>query len=163
DKHALAPWGETIIKEFVREAVDEALRFEAALARLRTPHMIGLLHYSPIRQTVEGEPLEIFPFLASSRLDDPTTPSPSPFSLPAPAPATRVALRAGPSPGGPSTRPRWRGRWGRLRLARRSGCSKCRPHPRRQANRRRRRRPQALPAGAAPPTPSRPEVRWKPP
>ena len=71
DKHALAPWGETIIKEFVREAVDEALRFEAALARLRTPHMIGLLHYSPIRQTVEGEPLEIFPFLGSSRLEEP--------------------------------------------------------------------------------------------
>jgi Icc-related predicted phosphoesterase len=70
-KHALGPWGETIIKEFVREAVDEALRFEAALARLRTPHLIGLLHYSPVQQTVEGEPLEIYPFLGSSRLEEP--------------------------------------------------------------------------------------------
>jgi Icc-related predicted phosphoesterase len=70
-KHALGPWGETIIKEFVREAVDEALRFEAALARLRTQHLIGLLHYSPVQQTVEGEPLEIYPFLGSSRLEEP--------------------------------------------------------------------------------------------
>jgi len=70
-KHALGPWGETIIKEFVREAVDEALRFEAALARLRTAHLIGLLHYSPIQQTVDGEPLEIYPFLGSSRLEEP--------------------------------------------------------------------------------------------
>src|SRR5665213_1508876 len=39
-KHALGPWGETIIKQFVREAVDEALKLEAALARLRTPHSV---------------------------------------------------------------------------------------------------------------------------
>jgi len=70
-RRALGPWGETIIKQFVREAVDEALKLEAALARLRTKHMIALLHYSPIQQTVEGEPLEIFPFLGSSRLEEP--------------------------------------------------------------------------------------------
>ena len=70
-KHALGPWGETIIKQFVREAVDEALKFEAALARLRTRHLIGLLHYSPVQQTVDGEPLEIYPFLGSSRLEEP--------------------------------------------------------------------------------------------
>ncbi len=35
-RHALGPWGETIIKQFVHEAVDEALKLEAALARLRT-------------------------------------------------------------------------------------------------------------------------------
>jgi len=70
-RHALGPWGETIIKQFVREAVDEALKLEAALARLRTPHLIALLHYSPIQRTVEGEPLEIYPFLGSSRLEEP--------------------------------------------------------------------------------------------
>jgi Icc-related predicted phosphoesterase len=70
-RHALGPWGETIIKQFVHEAVDEALKLEAALARLRTPQMIALLHYSPIQQTVEGEPLEIYPFLGSSRLEEP--------------------------------------------------------------------------------------------
>jgi Icc-related predicted phosphoesterase len=68
---ALGPWGETIIKQFVREAVDEALKLEAALARLRTRHLIALLHYSPVQQTVEGEPLEIYPFLGSSRLEEP--------------------------------------------------------------------------------------------
>jgi Icc-related predicted phosphoesterase len=61
-KRALGPWGETIIKQFVREAVDEALKLEAALARLRTPQLVALLHYSPVQQTVEGEPLEIYPF-----------------------------------------------------------------------------------------------------
>jgi Icc-related predicted phosphoesterase len=70
-KRALGPWGETIIKEFVREAVDEALKLESALARLRRVPRIGVLHYSPIQDTVEGEPLEIFPFLGSSRLEEP--------------------------------------------------------------------------------------------
>lgn len=70
-RHALAPWGETIIKQFVHEAVDEALKLEAALARLRTKHLIALLHYAPIQGTVDGEPLEIYPFLGSSRLEEP--------------------------------------------------------------------------------------------
>src|SRR5678815_6069585 len=54
-KRALGPWGETIIKQFVREAVDEALKLEAALARLRTRQLIAMMHYAPIQQTVEGE------------------------------------------------------------------------------------------------------------
>jgi len=70
-QRALGPWGEATIKQFVREAVDEALKLEAALARLRTRHLFALLHYSPIQQTVEGEPLEIYPFLGSSRLEEP--------------------------------------------------------------------------------------------
>ena len=70
---ALGPWGETIIKQFVHEAIAEALKLESALARLRTPHKVALLHYSPIRATVEGEPLEIFPFLGCSRLEEPLT------------------------------------------------------------------------------------------
>jgi Icc-related predicted phosphoesterase len=68
---ALGAWGERIIKEFVHEAVNEALKLESALARLHTDHRIAVLHYSPIRETVEGEPLEIFPFLGSSRLEEP--------------------------------------------------------------------------------------------
>ena len=68
---ALGPWGEEIIKLFVREAVNEALKLESALARLRTPHRVALLHYSPVRATVEGEPLEIFPYLGCSRLEEP--------------------------------------------------------------------------------------------
>jgi Icc-related predicted phosphoesterase len=68
---ALGAWGETIIKQFVHEAVNEALKLETALARLRTPSLIALLHYSPVQQTVEGEPLEIYPFVGSSRLEEP--------------------------------------------------------------------------------------------
>ena len=70
---ALGPWGEEIIKVFVREAVNEAFKLESALARLRSPHRVAVLHYSPIRATVEGEPLEIFPYLGSSRLEEPLT------------------------------------------------------------------------------------------
>jgi Icc-related predicted phosphoesterase len=70
---ALGPWGEDIIKLFVREAVNEAFKLESALARLRTPHRVALLHYSPVRATVEGEPLEIFPYLGCSRLEEPLT------------------------------------------------------------------------------------------
>ena len=70
-KRALGPWGETIIKQFVREAVDEALKLEAALARLRNTALVALLHYSPVQSTVEGEPPEIFAFLGSSRLEEP--------------------------------------------------------------------------------------------
>ncbi len=70
-QRALGPWGEAIIKQFVREAVDEALKLEAALARIRTSRMIALLHYAPVEQTVEGEPREIYPFLGSGRLEEP--------------------------------------------------------------------------------------------
>jgi Icc-related predicted phosphoesterase len=70
-RHALGPWGETIIKQFVHEAVDEALKLEAACARLRTSQIVAVLHYSPVQQTVDGEPLEIYPFLGSSRLEEP--------------------------------------------------------------------------------------------
>jgi Icc-related predicted phosphoesterase len=72
-RRALGPWGEDIIKKFVHEAVDEALKLESALARLRNPYLVALLHYAPIQATVEGEPLEIYPFLGCSRLEDPLT------------------------------------------------------------------------------------------
>jgi Icc-related predicted phosphoesterase len=68
---SLGAWGEPMIKQFVNEAIQEAMKLESALAKLRTPQRIALLHYSPIPGTVEGEPVEIFPFLGSSRLEDP--------------------------------------------------------------------------------------------
>jgi len=67
----LGGWGEPGVKRFVQEAIDEALKLESALARLRTPRRVAVLHYSPIRATVEGEPLEIFPYLGTSRLEEP--------------------------------------------------------------------------------------------
>ena len=67
----LGSWGERPIKTFVNEAIQEALKLESALAKLRTAERIALLHYSPIAATVEGEPAEIFPFLGTSRLEEP--------------------------------------------------------------------------------------------
>jgi Icc-related predicted phosphoesterase len=67
----LGPWGEEAVKRFVHEAVNEALKLESALARLRTAVKIALLHYAPIAQTVEGEPKEIWPYLGCGRLEEP--------------------------------------------------------------------------------------------
>lgn len=72
---ALQPWGEHAVKQFVQDAVNEGLILERALHRLRAEHgvdrTVAVLHYAPIRETVEGEPLEVFPFLGSTRLVDP--------------------------------------------------------------------------------------------
>ena len=68
DKHMLAPFGEDPIKHFVNEAVSESLKLEVALNSLRTLKTVVVLHYAPIPGTVVGEPLEIYPFLGSSRL-----------------------------------------------------------------------------------------------
>ena len=67
----LEPWGEVGVKRFVQESVDESLKLERALSRLRAPQRVALLHYAPIRETVVGEPEEIFPFLGSGRLEEP--------------------------------------------------------------------------------------------
>jgi Icc-related predicted phosphoesterase len=67
----LGPWGEQAIKRFVSESIQEALKLESALAKLRTDGRIAMLHYSPVEDTVRGEPVEIFPFLGSSRLEEP--------------------------------------------------------------------------------------------
>jgi Icc-related predicted phosphoesterase len=67
----LGAWGERAVKQFVQEAQDEALKLESALARLRTPSRIAVLHYAPIQATVEGEPPVIFPFLGCGRLEEP--------------------------------------------------------------------------------------------
>ncbi len=70
-ERALQPWGENSVKSFVHEAIGEALKLESALAKLRTERRVALLHYSPIESTVRGEPEAIYPFLGSSRLEEP--------------------------------------------------------------------------------------------
>lgn len=67
----LSAWGETAIKHFVQEAVNEVFKLESALARLTTPQRVAVLHYAPIKATLEGEPPEILPFLGTSRLEEP--------------------------------------------------------------------------------------------
>jgi len=70
-QRVLAPWGEAAVKSFVQEALQEALKLESALSRLRTERRYAILHYAPIQATVEGEPHEIYPFLGCSRLEEP--------------------------------------------------------------------------------------------
>ncbi len=71
DQCMVAPWGENTIKGFVQEAVNEALKLEAALSKLQNEQRVALLHYAPIRATVEGENPEIFAFGGCSRLEEP--------------------------------------------------------------------------------------------
>ena len=68
---ALAPFGEPEIKQFVQVSLDEAIKLENGLRNLNTQVRVVVLHYSPILETVLGEPEQIHPFLGSSRLLQP--------------------------------------------------------------------------------------------
>lgn len=70
DRGELGAFGEPAIKTFVDEAMNEARILENALRSLKTERTVAVLHYAPVVDTVEGEPLEIFPFLGCSRLAD---------------------------------------------------------------------------------------------
>jgi Icc-related predicted phosphoesterase len=67
----LGPWGEAAVKALVQEALDESLKLESALSRLRTDRRVAVLHYAPIRETCTGEPMEIYPYLGCGRLEEP--------------------------------------------------------------------------------------------
>jgi len=64
----LTAFGEPEIKTFVKASVDEALKLERAMSQLRTSKRIVVLHYSPVVATVQGEAMEIYPYMGSSRL-----------------------------------------------------------------------------------------------
>lgn len=69
-RYMLSPFGEASIKAFVQEAVDDANHIENSIRMLRTERSVVLLHYSPVVDTVMGEPPEIHAFLGSSRLGE---------------------------------------------------------------------------------------------
>src|SRR5262249_22747861 len=62
-RRMLTSFGETMVRSFVGEAVNEAMRLETAMRAVRNERAVVVLHYAPIAETVEGEPPEIFPFL----------------------------------------------------------------------------------------------------
>jgi len=70
-RRMLNAWGEPLIKQFVQESISHAIRLEQALVKLQTEKRIVVLHYSPIRATLQGEDPEIYAFLGSSRLEEP--------------------------------------------------------------------------------------------
>ena len=67
-RRMLGSFGEPAIKAMVAESMSEAMRLENAMRQVRSRRALVVLHYAPIPETIEGEPLEIFPFLGSSRL-----------------------------------------------------------------------------------------------
>ena len=71
DRGVLQAFGEPIVKAFVQESVNEALKLEAALAQIETPHRVVITHYAPIAGTTVGENPELRPFLGTSRLSTP--------------------------------------------------------------------------------------------
>lgn len=75
DNYMLSMFGEGAMKAFVQEAADEAMHLDRALTRLESNESIRkkivLLHYSPVAETVAGEPEQLFPFLGCSQLAEP--------------------------------------------------------------------------------------------
>lgn len=72
DQYMLSIFGEDMMKQFVHEAVNESLQLDRALTRLEQEHpelpKVALLHYAPIKNTIHGEPEQLYPFLGSSHL-----------------------------------------------------------------------------------------------
>jgi Icc-related predicted phosphoesterase len=58
-------FGEAEMKAFVGHTKDLAWKFANALSRLDADVRVALLHYAPIKDTLLGERLEIYPFLGS--------------------------------------------------------------------------------------------------
>jgi len=67
----LQAFGEPVVKAFVQEAVNEALKLEAALAQLDVEKKVVLMHYAPVAATTEGEREDIRAFLGTTRLSAP--------------------------------------------------------------------------------------------
>ncbi len=65
---AASPFGEPEMKAFAAHGAEDAGRLQSALGSLGTSLRIVLLHYSPVSDTLEGEPPEIHCFLGDYRL-----------------------------------------------------------------------------------------------
>ena len=63
-------FGEPEMKAFVRLTKELSARLGQALEDLRADHRVALMHYAPIKKTLEGEPPQIWPFLGSYLLGE---------------------------------------------------------------------------------------------
>ena len=63
-------FGEPEMKDFVRHTKRQAQRLRDALCSLDADVRIALTHYSPVPDTLAGEPREIYPFLGSYLLGE---------------------------------------------------------------------------------------------
>ncbi|HVT01409.1 MAG TPA: metallophosphoesterase [Patescibacteria group bacterium] len=71
EKYSLGSFGEKLYKDLVQMTLDESLALENQIKQIESEKKVAIMHYSPVRDTLEGEPLEIYPFLGSSRFIDP--------------------------------------------------------------------------------------------
>ena len=71
ERAMLQAFGEPAIKAFVQEAVNEALKLEAALGHLDLPKRVVIMHFFSIAATTDGEEADIRPFLGTTRLATP--------------------------------------------------------------------------------------------
>jgi Icc-related predicted phosphoesterase len=58
-------FGEREMKIFIQATKESSERLEKALTELSADVRVALLHYSPVKETLVGEPPEIYPFLGS--------------------------------------------------------------------------------------------------
>ncbi|QIS18435.1 metallophosphoesterase family protein [Nocardia terpenica] len=63
-------FGERLMREFAGHTADLARELRKALGELNTDVTVALTHYSPVADTLRGEPLEIYPFLGSYLLGE---------------------------------------------------------------------------------------------
>ncbi|WP_063018378.1 metallophosphoesterase family protein [Nocardia niwae] len=63
-------FGEPLMREFAGHTVEVAAALGTALDALDTDITVALTHYSPISDTLHGEPREIYPFLGSYLLGE---------------------------------------------------------------------------------------------
>ena len=70
-KNAAVPGYEPVVDVWVREADAEAGKIRRGLTWLKADYRVVMLHYAPIRSTVEGEDLELVPFMGTDRLCEP--------------------------------------------------------------------------------------------
>ena len=68
DQTAANSFGEELFKAWVTEGILEAEALKNELRGLETERRVAVLHYAPIRATVEGEAPEIHAFLGASHL-----------------------------------------------------------------------------------------------
>lgn len=66
DDTALPNFGERILKELFDNIRLEAEKVERGLSSLKADFKVVLIHYSPIRETLEGENRELYNYLGSS-------------------------------------------------------------------------------------------------
>lgn len=68
DRNLANAFGEDLFKAWVNEGRRDADALESELRSLETERRVAVVHYAPIRATVEGEPPEIHAFLGTSHL-----------------------------------------------------------------------------------------------